>query len=333
MPFPVTYIRLLARTLALDEAGRQQLLAGSNLAPAALERLDQSVSGDDVLRILHNLLAMTEQPCLGLYLGSRLPLAAHGPLGQLLSASPDLASAWEALARYQVLRLPLISLQCRRTADRFLFELQLPEGLGDAGTLLVEALVITIQRSIELVTGHPLVEAEIDLQRAAPASLTDYTRYLPGQLRFGQPLNRVSVPMTLMTQPNPYGDSVVWEQALTLCARLAPPPTSERASLTDALRQLLQQEAGRRWTLDDIAAHFHLSPRTVIRRLKAEGVRYQQLLDEVLASQAKLCLRSPGHTVESVAAALGYQDASAFRRAFKRWTGLAPSDWQQRPPH
>ncbi|MEZ5508084.1 MAG: helix-turn-helix domain-containing protein [Gammaproteobacteria bacterium] len=312
-------------------------MAGGRLAPAALERLGKSISGDDILRILRNLLAMTEQPCcLGLYLGSRLPPGGPRPAG-----TPAVRPA--RIAQRRPGRYPgvapaaparsTVSLQCLRTPDRFLFELQLPEGLGDAGWLLVEALVITIQRSIELVTGRPLVEAEIDLQQPAPASLTDYTRYLPGQLRFGQPLNRVSVPMTLMTQPNPYGDSAVWEQALALCARLAPPPAGERASLADALRQLLQQEAGRRWTLEEIAEYFHLSPRTVIRRLKAEGVRYQQLLDEVLASQAKLCLRSPGHTVESVAAALGYQDASAFRRAFKRWTGLAPSDWQQRPPH
>ena len=51
---------------------------------------------------------------------------------------------------------------------------------------------------------------------------------------------------------------------------------------------------------------------------------YQDILDAELKRQALLHFESPRHTVASVAAALGYQDVSAFRRAFKRWAGQTP---------
>jgi AraC-like DNA-binding protein len=93
---------------------------------------------------------------------------------------------------------------------------------------------------------------------------------------------------------------------------------------------LLQQHPGKLWTLAEMAAHLHLSPRTLIRHLRAEGHTYQQLLDRELARQALEHFGAARHTVESVALALGYQDATAFRRAFRRWFGESPRAYLER---
>ncbi|HVL00923.1 MAG TPA: AraC family transcriptional regulator ligand-binding domain-containing protein [Dongiaceae bacterium] len=329
MFFPITYIRLLVRALKLGPTEQHILLHGTELSPNQLDLLDQQVSQADLQRILTNLLALVPQPGLGFQLASRLSLAAHGPLGQLLSASPNLLTAWDALQRYQWLRLPLVNVECRQQGADFVFELNVPDELGDVGLFLLQILVITIQRSVELVLGRSLQEARIEFILPTPTDTAAYSRYLSGQLLFNCAANRMIVPMALMQLPNPYGDSRLWQQALTLCEQLQPDPPASPVSLTEQVRQLLQQQSGKLWSLEQIAAHFHLSPRTVIRRLKTEGVRYQQILDRELERQAKLYLRTPGHTVESVAAALGYQDASAFRRAFRRWCGMSPSEWQK----
>lgn len=73
----------------------------------------------------------------------------------------------------------------------------------------------------------------------------------------------------------------------------------------------------------------HMAPRTLIRHLQAEGVRYQSLLDEVRSDQACWLLSQTSHSIESIAERLGYQDTSNFSRTFRRWLGVTPRQFRQ----
>ncbi|MDP2228819.1 MAG: AraC family transcriptional regulator ligand-binding domain-containing protein [Moraxellaceae bacterium] len=349
MTYPVTYIRLLARELRLDEAGQRQLLAGTPLTPADIGQLDREVSAADSLLILRNTLRLADRPGFGLEVGSRFSLAAHGPLGQLLSSSPSLADAWHALERYQALRVPLVHIRCRFERDNFVIALTIDHALDDIGLLMLEAMAVTVQRGIELIIGRRLKEARLQFAYPEPAHVDLYARYLHGSCRFNATHTAIRIPRVVMEEPNPFRDPQVWAQATAHCEALfqtlsqtrsqrqsqhQSQPLQARAVLLwrERITHVLQQHPGQLWTLVEVAAHFHLSPRTLMRHLKAEATSYQQLLDAELQRQAKLHLRSPRHTVESVALALGYQDATAFRRAFRRWCGESPSAWLARQP-
>jgi AraC-like DNA-binding protein len=331
MNFPVTYVRLLARELRLDAAGQRRLLAGTALAPADLVRLEQVISEADWLRVIGNALALAARPGFALEVGSRLSLAAHGPLGQLLSSGPSLAQAWAALARFHVLRVPLLKIRCRSERGHFFIELQHAAPLDAVGLFLVEALVVTVQRGIELIIGRHLREAEFHFAYAAPAHAALYGRHLHGRCRFSCTATAVRVPLALVQEANPFQDPQLWARTLEHCEALSAQLDDATAlRWRDRVTQLLRQQPGQLWTLVQVADFFHLSSRTLMRYLKAEGVQYQQLLDAELRRQAQLHLQSPRHTVESTALALGYQDATAFRRAFRRWCGESPSAWLAR---
>ena len=66
------------------------------------------------------------------------------------------------------------------------------------------------------------------------------------------------------------------------------------------------------------------SPRTLIRKLKAEDTRYQQLLDDVRSELAAWWLTETQLPIERIAEKLGYQDTSNFSRTFRRWFGMPP---------
>jgi len=68
------------------------------------------------------------------------------------------------------------------------------------------------------------------------------------------------------------------------------------------------------------------SAATLRRRLRAEGVSYSVLREQCVREAAERYLRNTRWDVETIAARLGFSDSGAFRRAFRRWTGLAPSD-------
>jgi AraC-like DNA-binding protein len=77
-------------------------------------------------------------------------------------------------------------------------------------------------------------------------------------------------------------------------------------------------------SLEDIAANFNISPRNLQRKLKDEGVKYQDLADGVRKSLAIHYLGSGNYRVKDISYMLGYNELSAFTRAFKRWTGASP---------
>jgi AraC-like DNA-binding protein len=82
--------------------------------------------------------------------------------------------------------------------------------------------------------------------------------------------------------------------------------------------------------IDHIADKLHTSRQTLYRKLKAEGVSFQTLLEDVRFSLAKTQLKNSELSLSEIAFSLGFSDLSAFSRAFKRWSGVSPKDFRER---
>lgn len=323
LQFPATYSRMVARELQLDESGLPALLEGTSLTPESLFRLDREISAFDQYAIIRNGLQLSGNPAFGLQVGSRLPVSAHGPLGAAMTSAPTLGEAFAAISRFHNLRASFVRLAYHLQGERYVVEMHLQVPLDEVGLFLIEAMVASTQWSVEFMLGRPLSEAVIRLGYAPPAHAERYGDYLHGEYSFGHDVTTVSMPVGLLSQPNPFADADAFAQAILQCERLeAAMRPQERWS--ERITALLQQHPGQLWTLNEVAGVFHVSVRSLIRHLRSEDTCYQAVLDNELRRQAQLHLESPRHTVASVAAALGYQDVSAFRRAFKRWTGVSP---------
>ena len=78
-----------------------------------------------------------------------------------------------------------------------------------------------------------------------------------------------------------------------------------------------------------VASKLGLEPRKLNRLLRREGTNFIRLLEDAQYESAQQLLRDSALPVLSVAWSLGYADASAFSRAFRRWSGLTPTEWRQ----
>ena len=83
-------------------------------------------------------------------------------------------------------------------------------------------------------------------------------------------------------------------------------------------------------TLEEIASNFNITSRTLQRKLQEEGVSFQQLADSVRKTLALNYLKSGNYPLKEISYILGYNELSAFTRAFKRWTGFTPIDYRRR---
>ena len=68
-----------------------------------------------------------------------------------------------------------------------------------------------------------------------------------------------------------------------------------------------------------------MSESTLQRHLAKEGVRYQQMLDQVRYRLAREYLQGTTLPVAEIASLTGFSDAANFRRSFRRWSGTTPS--------
>jgi AraC-like DNA-binding protein len=78
--------------------------------------------------------------------------------------------------------------------------------------------------------------------------------------------------------------------------------------------------------VDAIATKMGVSRQTLFRRLKAEGVTFEKVLDELRHKLALHYLSGRKASVNETGYLVGFSDPAAFSRAFKRWTGKSPRE-------
>src|SRR5262249_54846170 len=78
-----------------------------------------------------------------------------------------------------------------------------------------------------------------------------------------------------------------------------------------------------------VATMLGLGVRTLQRRLSDEGVTYARVVARARFDVAQQMLEDPACKVIEVALDLGYSDQAHFTRAFMRWTGFAPREFQR----
>jgi AraC-like DNA-binding protein len=79
--------------------------------------------------------------------------------------------------------------------------------------------------------------------------------------------------------------------------------------------------------LDEIGASLHMGKRTLQRRLADEGVSFRDVVEDARRSLVLGAL-SDGLSIGETARKIGFSDVRPFKRAFRRWTGMTPTEFR-----
>ena len=83
-------------------------------------------------------------------------------------------------------------------------------------------------------------------------------------------------------------------------------------------------------TLETLSEEFHLSKPYLSKYIKEKaGMTFQDVVKKERMKKARTMLRETGHTVETVAAEVGYENVEHFNRLFKKTYGMTPVQYRK----
>ncbi|MDX2012717.1 MAG: AraC family transcriptional regulator [Myxococcaceae bacterium] len=111
---------------------------------------------------------------------------------------------------------------------------------------------------------------------------------------------------------------------------LADLPKRDEALRDQVLRALVAALPTGGLTIEQAAARFSMTPRTLQRRLSETSDSFSALVDEARLGTAERYLADDTLALGEISFLLGFQDPSTFHKAFRRWRGVPPGEWRAR---
>jgi AraC-like DNA-binding protein len=315
---------LRARGLSLEP-----LLHASGLKPVQVEVPNEKIERSAAIKLLEEAVLATNEPAFGL-LAAEFYQPGANVFDYAGVTSPTVEAALTRVCRY-----------ARLVDDALLLKLELQDPLAMIVFRALEGQP-TPRVLTEYLLGVGIIAArqwvgfsfpmEVRFRHSAPADLTPYDRVIRGIVRFDAAHDALVFPKLALAVPVRSADPdllpVLDEQA----AKQLAATLSESMSLPERVRALLRSELPHGSpTSERMAERLHMSERTLRRRLSEHSTSMKEILDELRRELALTMLTEPRVTIEDVALRLGFSDATAFHRAFRRWTGRTPKAFQDDP--
>jgi len=194
-----------------------------------------------------------------------------------------------------------------------------------------ETFLILVHGVMCWLAGRRIPLAVAEFAHPRPDHAQEYTVMYSERLRFDAPRTAIRFEARLLGAPIQQ-DEADLRRFLRTAPRSVFLKYKNENSWTVRLRRRLRGSIGSaEWPrLEDVAEEFRLAPTTLRRRLEAEGTSYQGLKDELRRDAAVHQLCGTHQSIAAIAVTLGFQETSAFHRAFKRWSGVQPGEYRRR---
>lgn len=313
-------------------ATRRTLIERSQIHPDDLREPDNRIPLANYMGLLKAGIELCSEPALALLFGEEVKMQDISIVGLIGEAAESVEVGRRLMNRYACL---MIDEGNADTSDRIEFVredgkvwFKFPSTLYVDNPLLTESGFARCVCGARAMPGSsenfPLIKA-VHFTYEEPSYRAEYDRVFGIPMFFGSHMNAFLIDEALLNiklpRPNPYLSEVLSAHAETLLENLES-SRSTSGRVEGLLIPILHTgEASMNLTARELG----LSRQTLFRRLKAEGVTFEKVLDELRHKLALRYLNGKKASVSETAYLVGFSEPAAFSRAFKRWTGVNPS--------
>ena len=269
---------------------------------------------------IHSVVAKEGIPNFGLIAANAVTFP---DLAELASLTHGCSNLLDVLKRFCVVA-PLFTNNAlfvlEGTADHVWFSQKAKPLLDDYAQIHLFQVLGMIQL-VQLATGPQWRPDEIHFSFEWRREIEYASELNPSRIRFGKRYPSLAVPRHMLSLPLRGA-----APSLSPQAGLAPIPETFSDGLRPALAPYLGKEKPHK---NLVAEALGVSPRTLHRRLADEHTSYSEILDQTRLMRAATLLKETDMKLLDITLVLGYENASSFTRAFRRWAGLPPREYRQ----
>jgi AraC-like DNA-binding protein len=302
------------------------LFAAAQLDPALFDTPDARLPRRQVLRLCEAAVEITADPALGLRWAERLDTSAFPPVSDLVRHAATLREAFETLEQFRRLLSDNLGFEVEEHAGKVSIRCAtLPDASLVAQRFIAEMIVLGFVRLVRFFNPRGALDS-VSFAYPAPAHELEYARVFDGAARFEQPFTGVVFDSALMSSTSPYDHDDV-RDALRSVAERRVLRMAESTPYAWRVKDLLATErAPQLVEMSAVARTIGVSDRSLRRRLAAEGTTFDAIANEACAIVVRRLLLERGCTIQEAAFEMSFSSTTAFHRAFKRWTGMTPSE-------
>lgn len=321
----ITAIPAVLRSLGADPA---KVLAEAGFDPEFFADPENLISYKARGRVLN--LCATRTGCrhFGLLVGQQGRLSSFGLVGFMVQNSPDVGTALHSLVRYLHLHVRGAAPSLDVSGNLALLGYHIYQSQTEGTDQIGDGAVAVMFNILSALCGPDWTPIEARFAHRKPEDTGPFREFLRAPLRFDAEQYGILFSTDWFARPLPAADAelrrLLRRQIDALEARFSNDFVNQVRSV---LRTALLTGNG---NSEQVAALFSIHSRTLHRRLTAFGTSFHALADESRFEIARQMLQDSSMQANQIAITLNYSDASAFTRAFRRWTGTTPAAWRMK---
>lgn len=310
-----------------------QLLQRSGIDPAALEISYGRISYRSLVNALANGAAELNCPDFGMRLAETQGGAkVLGPLDIVMRNASTVGNAFRYCAEHVRAYSSATELSVEDFPGEQLvalkFEIVLND-LPDARQAIEHALLLTQHAALDF-SGGRACPTEVWLAHGPVSNPPVYRRHFLAPVRFGQRINAIWFRAGDFARTIPESDPQLYEIATSYISHHYPITAAFSARVRAVIQRLLAEG---RCTHERAAEALYFHPRTLQRRLRAEGMTFEMIRDSVRRDAALCYLRQRQLPLPRVAANLGYSGVSVLSHSCRRWFSASPGQLRNELEH
>jgi AraC-like DNA-binding protein len=322
-----TFRAILAYTVSFGHS-EIAVLRGTGVNSQDLVGDSASVTPRAYRALVRNGMKLTGQPHLGLGVGRHSRISDFSLFGYALMSCSTLGAAAGLALRYWSVTGAAVTVSAIEDETSITWRVGEAFPLGDLWVFACERWASAVIAGTRANTGNRKLPHLIEFNYPAPPHVDRYAEFLRCEPLFDRPFTQLTLPKSVLKQPNLFSNQEAAELCARRCEALAANSIGTKDRLVVDLRDLLVCSAGQYPSLKDAAASLHLSDRSLRRRLAERGLTFQAVLDDTRAEIAADYLRGTQFTIEEIAGLLGFSEPTNFSKAFKKWMGVSATEFR-----